>query len=234
MRGTETERGPGPGPGAEPEPKRDVMPSPLFGVLSSFISTTFLGAFQSARARLPPQPLSDQIHILWKDCRSPDCRAGVRKYLALEPSPPFPHVGAGGVIRNSGNSNYRVRRFSFRSATLPVRFSINCVGVRGRKGLNVYLPYGTRHLDIVTTFPPPSPIPPSIYSRGQLPAFNLSPLIETSHNDKSLSSSSSSSSIMSLLALILEALAGTVTLLSTPILLDRVLTHLCALPFLSP
>jgi hypothetical protein len=38
---------------------------------------------------------------------------------------------------------------------------------------------------------------------------------------------------MSLFALILEALAGTVTLLSAPKLLDRVLTHLCTLPFLS-
>jgi len=38
---------------------------------------------------------------------------------------------------------------------------------------------------------------------------------------------------MSLFALILEALAGTVKLLSVPKLLDRVLTHLCTLPFLS-
>ena len=73
-----------------------------------------------------------------------------------------------------------------------------------------------------------------IFPWSQLSVFNLSPLTETSYNDKSLSSSSSSSSsssIMSLFALILEALAGTVTLLSAPILLDRVLTHLCASPF---
>ena len=38
---------------------------------------------------------------------------------------------------------------------------------------------------------------------------------------------------MSLFVLILQALAGTVTLLSAPKLLDRVLTHLCTLPSLS-
>ena len=35
---------------------------------------------------------------------------------------------------------------------------------------------------------------------------------------------------MSLFTLFLEALAGTVTILSVPKLLDRVLTHLCRLP----
>ena len=52
---------------------------------------------------------------------------------------------------------------------------------------------------------------------------NLPPLTKTSHHDII-------STIMSLLALILEALAGTVTLLSAPISLDRVLNQLCALP----
>jgi hypothetical protein len=54
---------------------------------------------------------------------------------------------------------------------------------------------------------------------------NLPPLTKTNYHDIL------PPSIMSLVALILEALAGTVTILSTPkLLVDRVLAHLCRWP----
>jgi hypothetical protein len=73
------------------------------------------------------------------------------------------------------------------------------------------------------------PLPPL---RITIPS--LRPLFPWSNNDRDeLSRQITNPSIMSLFTLILEALAGTVTLLSAPKLLDRVLTHLCTLPFLS-
>lgn len=61
-------------------------------------------------------------------------------------------------------------------------------------------------------------IPPTSHS-------NLPPLTKTNYHDIL------PPSIMSLVALILEALAGTVTILSTPkLLVDRVLAHLCRWP----
>jgi hypothetical protein len=78
----------------------------------------------------------------------------------------------------------------------------------------------------IRAFPPPTAIPPSIFPTPVAQQWpNLSPLTETGYHDKSLLSS-----IMSL-TVILEAIAGTVTLLSAPRLLDRVLNHLCTFSF---
>ncbi|KAF8490538.1 hypothetical protein F5888DRAFT_1892504 [Russula emetica] len=87
-----------------------------------------------------------------------------------------------------------------------------------------------RSQEIPDIWTPPPPvritIPPSIFPwSNNTGPINLLPLTETSYHDKSLSLSS----IMSLFTLILEALAGTVTLLSAPKLLDRVLTQLSRL-----
>jgi hypothetical protein len=96
-----------------------------------------------------------------------------------------------------------------------------CSWVEGLQQPKSYIyPHGTRHLHTVAALPPLIPIPPP-----------HSCTATCCHSPRRTINDTSPSSIMSLFALFLEALAGTVTILSAPKLLDRVLTHLCRWPF---
>jgi hypothetical protein len=158
-------------------------------------------------------------------------RPGHRGRKCSEPGDPSPLFGVlvvfgpFGAFQPNRRADCSRKTKMWRSALLPCMHAVEtrnsgiesssriCAQGRGLEGLYIY-PHGTRHLHVVAP-----------------PFLHRTPALQPANTNTKTNYHGILPSIMSLFALILDALAGTVTILSAPkLLVDRVLAHLCRWP----